>query len=313
MTPHASAAPTETLPRAVHAARVAPNDLALFAHIAEAGSFSRAAELLGQPRSTISRHLSELEELLGERLLLRSTRKLRLTEFGRAMLGHAEHVLDAVSAAQGLAENRRAEPSGRLRITMPAVLAQNVASAMIAKFLADYPKVTLELELSSRRVDLLDEDRDLVVTFGPLQEDAALTASLLCELPMSLYASQGYLDRMGAPSRPEDLEQHDGLLIARHGGAQLWELLGPHSPEQWTGAARPRCLATSGEMLLLLARAGHGIAGLPDILVTPDSGLVHTLPDWRLPRLQVWAVFPGRLLLPTKTRAFLEALRRLFS
>lgn len=297
--------------------RLEANDLALFARIAEAGSFSRAAEQLGQPRSTVSRRLAELEIALGERLLIRSTRKLRLTEFGRSMLGHAAHVVEAVTAAAALADNRQAEPSGRLRVTMPPFIAQSVAAPMIERFLCDHPLVTLDLDLSSRRVDLLAEDYDLVVRVSALDLDASLTATLLAELPIALYAAPGYLQREGAPHAPQDLERMNALLIARHDGPQPWELVREDAAggERWQGIARPRCMATSGEILLRLAVAGHGIVGLPEALVESQvrsGALVRVLPGWKLPDLPVWAAISGRQLLPTKTRAFLDALRAFF-
>jgi len=301
------------------ATRLEANDLALFARIAEAGSFSRAAEQLGQPRSTVSRRLAELEITLGERLLIRSTRKLRLTEFGRSMLGHAAHVVEAVTAAVALADNRQVEPSGRLRVTMPPFIAQSVAAPMIERFLSDHPLVTLDLDLSSRRVDLLAEDYDLVVRVSTLDLDASLTATLLAELPIALYAAPAYLQREGAPHAPQDLERMNGLLIARHDGPQPWELVrvdAAGTGQRWQGIARPRCVATSGEILLRLAIAGHGIVGLPEALVqsqVASGALVRVLPDWRLPDLPVWAVISGRQLLATKTRAFLDALRAFFS
>ncbi len=300
------------------AARLEANDLALFARIAEAGSFSRAAEKLQQPRSTVSRRLAELEVVLGERLLVRSTRKLRLTEFGRSMLAHAAHVVEAVSAATALAENRQVEPSGRLRVTIPAFLAQTIAVRMIDKFLADFPRVTLELDLSSRRVDLLEEDCDLVIRVSALDEDASLTATLLAELPIALYASPAYLEREGAPAVPEDLARKHGLLISRHDALQTWEMVRQHpggTDERWQGTPPPRCVATSGEILLRMALAGHGVVGLPESLVQAQVAagtLVRVLPDWCLPDLQVWAVISGRQLLPTKTRAFLDAMRASF-
>ena len=296
---------------------IEPNDLALFARIAEAGSFSRAAEHLGQPRSTVSRRLAELEQALGERLLIRSTRKLRLTEFGRAMLAHASHVVEAVAAASALADNRQVEPSGRLRVTMPPFIAQGVAAPMIERYLCEHPRVTLELDLSSRRVDLLAEDYDLVVRVSALELDASLTATLLAELPTGLYAATSYLRRLGEPQVPQDLERLDGLLIARHDGPLPWELM-RHSAsgvERWQGIARPRCVATSGEILVRLAVDGHGIVGLPEVLAEAQmasGALVRVLPEWKLPDLPVWAVISGRQLLPAKTRAFLDALRAYF-
>src|ERR1700675_2655096 len=111
-----------------------PNDLLLFARVVDEGSFSRAAERLGVPKSTVSRRVSGLEAQLGERLLLRTTRKLTITDFGLAVLEHADRVVEDVAAASALAQNRQIEPSGRLRVTMPSELANMVLAAMLAEF-----------------------------------------------------------------------------------------------------------------------------------------------------------------------------------
>ena len=111
-----------------------PNDLALFARVVDEGSFSRAAERLGLPKSTVSRRVAALETALGERLVLRTTRKLAITDFGRAVLDHAHRVVEDVAAAASLAQNRQLEPSGRLRITMPGDMANLLVAPLLAKF-----------------------------------------------------------------------------------------------------------------------------------------------------------------------------------
>src|SRR3954470_20383634 len=129
---------------------VEPNDLLLFARVAELGSFSRAAERLGMPKSTVSRRVSALENQLGERLLVRSTRKLAVTEFGEAVLGHARHVAEDVEAAASLAQNRQVLPSGTLRMTMPPDLAHNLLGPMLSEFALRHPAIRLHLDLSAR-------------------------------------------------------------------------------------------------------------------------------------------------------------------
>src|SRR4029078_11770546 len=123
------------------------NDLMLFARVAEEGSFSRAAERVGLPKSTVSRRLAALETQLGERLVLRTTRKLTVTDFGHSVLEHANQVLAEVEAAASLAQHRQVEPSGRLRIAMPADFANVVLGEMLNEFLVRYPAITLELDL----------------------------------------------------------------------------------------------------------------------------------------------------------------------
>ncbi|HOW62585.1 MAG TPA: LysR family transcriptional regulator, partial [Candidatus Contendobacter sp.] len=138
-----------------------PNDLLIFARVAEVGSFSRAADRLGLPKSTVSRRIALLEERLGERLMLRTTRRLTLTDFGEQLLEHARQVAVEVDAARALAEHRQARPSGRLRVSMPSDFANLLLADMVAAFITLHPEVTLELDLSPRRVDLLGESFDI--------------------------------------------------------------------------------------------------------------------------------------------------------
>src|SRR6516164_6932496 len=120
-----------------------PNDLVLFARVVDEGSFSRAADRLGVPKSTVSRRVAALESQLGEQLLLRTTRKLTVTDFGRAVLEHAHHVVEDVAAAASLAQHRQLQPSGRLRATMPSEFASLVLGSLLAEFVLRYPEVVL--------------------------------------------------------------------------------------------------------------------------------------------------------------------------
>jgi DNA-binding transcriptional LysR family regulator len=128
-----------------------PNDLLLFARVVDEGSFSRAAERLKLPKSTVSRRVTALEAQLGERLLLRTTRKLAVTEFGLAVLEHAHHVVEDVAAAESLAQTRQIEPSGRLRVSMPSDMANIVLAPLLAEFVLKYPAIALEIDLSALR------------------------------------------------------------------------------------------------------------------------------------------------------------------
>src|SRR5471032_2997257 len=124
------------------------NDLLMFARVVDSGSFSRAAERMGMPKSTLSRRITALESQLGERLLLRTTRKLAVTDFGHSVLLHAQQVTSEVEATLALAQHRQVEPSGRLRVSMPADFANEMLGPMLAQFIARYPAISLELDLS---------------------------------------------------------------------------------------------------------------------------------------------------------------------
>lgn len=297
-----------------------PNDLALFAHVADAGSFTRAADRLGLPKSTLSRRLSGLETQLGERLIQRTTRRLTVTEFGEAVLAHARQVVAEVDGAQALAEHRQARPSGHLRVSMPGDLAMLALGPMLQAFVRDHPAVTLELDLSPRRVDLLAENYDLALRMGELPADSSLGARRLAWFSGGLFAAPAWLAAHGTPAEPEALMNPAGgaqaLMIAGQGGEPSpWRLErqqpGAAEAQRWQGLPPRRMLANSPAMLLQMACAGLGVALASDFLAAPHvhaGALVRLLPEWRSTPSPAWAVFPERRLMPAKTRAFIEAL-----
>ncbi len=287
---------------------VEPNDLLLFARIVEAGSFSLAALRVELPKSTVSRRISLLEAKLGERLLQRTTRKLVLTEFGASLLEHARKVVDEVEAASAMALHRQVEPSGRLRISMPGDFANLGLSQVIATFMERYPQVLLELDLSPRRVDLVAENFDIAIRMGELPDDSSLAARRVVLEKMRLVASPAYIRQRGMPDHPDDLQGHDLLCILRRGGqAPVWRL--SHGKVIWERELIPRLAANSPDLLVRMALAGGGIAATSNLFsdaYTANGELVVVLPEWELPSAIGWAVFPGRRLMPAKTRAFLD-------
>src|SRR5262249_55912328 len=197
----------------INGMNIEPNDLVLFARVVDEGSFSRAADRLGFPKSTVSRRVAALEARLGEQLLRRTTRKLIVTDFGRAVLEHAHHVVEDVAAAESLAQHRQVQPSGRLRVTMPSDMGNLVLAPMLAEFVLKYPAVTLEIDLSSRFVDLIAENFDLAVRMGELRDDATLAARQIASFTSSLYAAPAYVARRGVPTEPQRVMGADGLLL----------------------------------------------------------------------------------------------------
>jgi len=291
------------------------NDLLLFARVADEGSFSRAAERLGLPKSTVSRRVAALEDHLGERLLLRTTRKLTVTDFGRAVLAHARHVAEDVDAAQSLAQQRQAEPSGRLRVTMPSDFANLVLASLLAEFVQAHPRISLEVDLSARFVDLVAENFDVALRMGRLRDDATLAARRIATFSGSLYAAPAYLARRGTPSEPEALMEHDALRILGRGGEPMpWVLT--RGEQRWEGIPPGRATVNAPELLMRMALSGAGIAIVNDHFALrhlEHGELVCVLPDWKVPPVPAWAVFPGRRLMPARTRAFLDALARKFA
>lgn len=290
--------------------QIEPNDLWLFAKIADAGSFSKAGELLGLPKSTLSRRISNLEKQLGERLLQRTTRQLNLTELGLRLLQHGRQVSEEIEAAMALAQHRQIQPSGVLRISMPNDFANLFLAPLLAKFSDSYPAIALEIDLSARRVDLLSESFDLAIRMGALPDDATLTAKRLSLQTWGLYASPVYLEKRGTPEHPEDLLKHDALsLLAGNREAPAWQL--NRGEQQWQGMPPVRIKANSPELLVKLAMQDQGIVAAPDSYAgnyVQNQDLVRVLPEWCLPQTTAWLVFPGRRLMPTKTRVFIDFL-----
>ena len=287
-----------------------PNDLVLFARVVDEGSFSRAADRLGFPKSTVSRRVAALEAQLGEQLLRRTTRKLTVTDFGRAVLAHAHHVVEDVAAAESLAQHRQVQPSGRLRVTMPSDMANLVLAPMLAEFVLNYPAVTLEVDLSSRFVDLIAENFDVAVRMGELRDDATLAARRIASFTSGLYAAPSYVAQRGVPAEPEALMEHDALrLLARTGDPHVWTLV--RGEARWEGIPPGRATANSPEVLMRMALAGAGIAMIHDpfaVRYLERGELVQILPEWSTPPVLASAVFPGRRLMPAHTRAFVDAL-----
>ena len=293
------------------AAGIDPNDLLIFACVADMGSFSRAAEKLKLPKSTVSRRLAALEQRLGERLLLRTTRRQTMTEFGLQLLEHARQVVLEVDAVAALSERRQAAPSGRLRVSMPSDFANLVLADRLAAFVVKHPGISLELDLSPRRVDLLGEGFDVAVRMGELPDDGTLAARRLSEFSIGLYASADYLAASGQLVTPQDLAHHNAVrLLGGNGEPVMWVL--SNGDLRWEGVAPGRVTANAPELLIRLVRAGAGIAAVPDYLALPDvrqGALQRVLPGWCLPSETASAIFPGRKLMPAKTRAFIDMLQ----
>lgn len=306
-----------------------PNDLALFAHVMDAGSFTAAAARLGWPKSTLSRRLSALETRLGERLMQRSTRRLSLTDFGASVLVHARQVVAETDSAQALAQFRQARPSGHLRVSMPADLAELALGDTLLRFVQAHPAITLDLDLSPRRVDLIAENYDLALRMGSLPEDGQLAARRLGWFTGGLYASLDWVRQHDDLRHPRDLLSTpaaglDGvraLVLGAPGAEQRpWRLSRPSAEglasgdgadTTWEGLPPLRTVANAPGLLMRWACAGLGVAELADVLVrdaVSDGRLCRVLPEWQMQPVPAWAVFPERRLMPAKTRVLLDAL-----
>lgn len=283
------------------------NELVVFARVVETRSFTAAAQQLGLPKSTVSRKVAQLEERLGVRLLQRTTRKLNLTEVGQAYYERCARIVQDIAAAEQVVTEMQTTPRGLLRITAPVDLGSTYLGALIADFLTAYPEIQLELDLADRIIDLIEEGIDLGIRVGPLNE-STLIARKLGAIQLRVCAAPSYLARRGTPETPAQLADHDTLLFAPSQRAIPWSL---HGPGGVVEDATPRGRLISNGVLALrdAARAGAGIALLPDFVMADDLAAGHLaliLPAWSMTRSELFAVYPSTRNLSPKVRAFLE-------
>ncbi len=282
------------------------NDIALFVEVAKAKSFRRAAEAIGMPNPTLSRRISALEKAIGLRLLHRTTRKVELTEAGQIYFERCKRIVDEARLAHEQLGEMLAQPSGVLRASFPVDFAVTYLAPLVVEFASLYPGISFDFDLTPRRVDLVSEPYDVAIRAGR-PENSQLIARLLAELPTRLYASPRYLERMGEPMTPADLERHECLGILK---ATSWTL---HDGTATTPVALGggRFALNSMGMIRALATLGMGIILMPEQLVADDlaSGkLRQILRQWRGDPAPVYAITETRLL-PAKTQRFIEFLR----
>lgn len=288
------------------------DDLILFSTIAEQASLVRAAEQLNMPKATVSRRLANLEAMLGQRLLLRTTRRLALTEFGREFLDHCRRVVEEVAATRDFVRSQEVRPRGHLRVSLPGDYAKQQLSRAIATFIVTYPDIQLDLDLSSRRVDLIGERFDLAIRMGALENDSTLVARKIDEQHFGLYASPIYLALQSAPQHPDELMRHASVrMLSARGAAIPWKLV--RGKASWEAVPPGRLTMNSPSVIQQLLLDGAGIGALPDRFAEQDvrhKRLVRVLPEWCLPSVPAWVVMPMRRYLPAKTRVFLDHIER---
>ena len=283
--------------------------ISAFVAVVEHGSFARAAERLDQSVSAVSRHVAELEQHLDARLLNRTTRRLSLTEAGRTFHERAVQLLADLEEAEQSAGGGGATPRGTLKLTCPITYGTRVLAPLIAAFVARHAEVRIDIELSDRTVDLVDEGFDLAVRIGAIRSPL-LVARRLTSTTLVCCASPAYLARRGTPRKPDDLSRHDCLTYEFSPSRFQWHFHAGTGEEHVVRVGGP-LHSNNGRMLVALAAADAGIACEPDFIVAPeiDAGrLVPILTDWTLPSGPISAVYPSRRHLSAKVRAFVDFL-----
>ena len=287
------------------------NDLYYFAAVVDHGGFAAAERALGIPKSRLSRRISALESELGVRLLQRSTRRFAVTDVGTSVHRHAQSMLAEAQAAREAVDRLSAEPRGTVRISVPVSMAQQQFPKLLPEFMALYPKVRLQLIVSNRRVDVINEGVDVALRVrSKLDDDGSLVMRSFGQIQEMLVASPGYLDRAGRPQVPEALVEHVTLSISEDDARQRWELHGPEG-EVRRIELQPRVTGFDFPMMQAMARDGIGITLLPETVCADAvrrGELEVVLPQWRLPQGIAHAVFASRRGLLPAVRVLIDFL-----
>jgi len=287
------------------------NDMLYFAEVVERGGFAAAGRHLGIPKSKLSRRVAELETRLGVRLLQRTTRKLSLTEVGEVYLRHCVAMRDAAEAAAEAVEQVQTEPRGTIRVACPVTLAQTTVGPIVAPFLARYPLVKLDMRVSNRVVDLVEEGIDIALRVRPTLDDSGgLVVKNLGRTQTFLVTSPGHLKRQGTPQSVQDLAKMDSISMSAVDGKASLHLVGPNGASHVL-VHQPRYVADDLLTLKYAVLCGTGMCMLPDYMCREemeDGRLVPVLPGWAPPHGVFHAVYPSRRGMVPAVRRFLDFL-----
>jgi DNA-binding transcriptional LysR family regulator len=283
------------------------NDARFFAEVVDHGSFSAAARAARVPVSTVSRRIARLEARLGIALLVRTTRRLALTDAGRVFHERAARAVAELDAGERLVRDLGAVPRGRLRITAKSGVAALVWPAL-SEFRRRCPEVEVELDAHERRVDLIEERYDLAIWTGTL-EDASVIARKILEGTDVLVAAPAYLDGRGRPRTVRELAAHDCIVVGDRARHARWTLRG----RRGTAAAgvRGRVAVNEPGLARLAALDGHGIAKLPAAMTAPDvraGRLERVLPGFDSGPVPAWLVYPQSRAMSAALRALVDYL-----
>lgn len=279
-----------------------------FTAVVDAGSFVGAMEATQLSKPAVSRHVTELEAHLGTRLLQRTTRRLSLTSEGQRYYQRCKEIQQAVEEAEAEVGASSGKAMGRLRIGAPQTFGALHLAALWGRFAAENPQVTLDIVLSDRVVDLVEEGYDLVVRIARLS-DSNLVSRALARTRMVLCASPSYLAKHGTPARPQELAQHQVVSYTYWSSGDVWSFKGPEG--EVSVRTQARINANNGDTCRAAALAHQGIILQPDFLVYDDlrdGTLVALLPEYRAAELGIFAVYPTRTQLPLKVRRLIDFL-----
>ena len=287
-------------------------EMRAFVAVVDAGSFVRAAEALDLSKTVVSRLVGDLEARLGSRLLHRTTRRLSLTPEGEVFVERCRQLLDGVEEAEAELTAQAGEAIGQLRINVPVTFGLLHLAPLWPAFMTMHPKVALDITLSDRLVDLVDEGYDLAVRIARLQV-SSLVSRQIASTRLILCASPDYLRRHGTPAHPSELARHAVIAYSLLSTGEQWEFEGPEG--RVAVKVSPRMRTNSGDTCCAAALQHQGIVLQPSFLIAPQlasGALVEILPRYRSMELGVYVVYPSRRHLTPKVRALIDFLVEAF-
>ncbi|GLP97242.1 LysR family transcriptional regulator [Paraferrimonas sedimenticola] len=282
--------------------------MVLFSEVVSRGSFTAAANSLGYSTAYISKEIGKLEDRLGVRLLQRTTRKQSLTLEGQAYFQQCTQIIADAEAMQLALAGQQAEPRGKLRISVPVSFGLSKVRPILAEFTQRYPKVSLELHVDDRKVDMISEGFDVVIRASDKLEDSSLISRQLLRSRGVTLAAPSYLERFGTPKHPSELSQHVTFSYSNLKSPTQWQYHSPDS-QPFTVQVNSQVITNSPEMELSLCLAGQGITRTPlfnlqDQLET--GALVELFPEFATIPIGVYLVYPSRKHLAPKVRCFID-------
>lgn len=276
-----------------------------FVATVQAGSMSAASAELGQSSAMVGQQIAALEERLGTRLLNRTTRRQSLTDFGASYVEQCRDILDRIALAEEAAELQQTRLQGRLRITAPTTFGVEALMPSLGSFRLTAPDVELDVVLSDRNVDLVEEGFDIAFRIGVMQ-DSAMIARSLAPYRMAVCAAPDYLARQGTPTDPHDLVSHEAIAFTPSARSP-WKFM---QGEEEIAITPPRMITVnSGQAVRAAARAGLGIIMQPEILVKRDleiGCLIRLFPDWRLGERPMWLLYQRDRRMTPRMRSFIS-------
>ncbi len=292
------------------------NDLYFFVNVVDHGGFAPAGRALGLPKSKLSRRIAALEERLKTQLIQRTTRRFYVTEIGQQYYEHCKAMIIEAQAAQDVIDKMRAVPQGVIRLSCPIALLHLYAGEMLADFMARYPQITVHLEATNRRVDIVGEGLDIAIRVRPAPlQDSSLIMRVLAERKQCLVASPALIKQYGFPEHPDALGALPAMGNSDGEGSYHWLLYGPDD-EAMTVTYQPRFVTSDMIALCEAATAGVGVVQLPAPMIAghlATGRLIRIVPEWA-PRVEIiHAVFSSRRGLLPSVRKLIDYLAQRFA